>query len=127
MIELKKDIDRKKIPENENLNKIVHIVKRILGFHKEQNGKGLPRILPLRPSDLAHKTKVSDCKVFNRKHIKILSPKQMLQRLSILLAQVKACNTPEKLLNEIKQIIYSLYRAKGITNVEKYKNVVQKW
>ena len=51
----------------------------------------------------------------------------MLQRLSIVLAQVKACNTPEKLLNEIKQIIYSLYRAKGITNVEKYKNVVQKW
>lgn len=90
MIELKKDIDRKKIPENENLNKIVHIVKRILGFHKEQNGKGLPCILPLRPSDLAHKTKVSDCKVFNRKHIKILSPKQMLQRLQTALSQVKA-------------------------------------
>ena len=55
MIELKKDIDRKKIPENENLNKIVDIVKRILDFYKEQNGKGLPRILALRPSDLVHK------------------------------------------------------------------------
>ena len=36
LIELKKDIDRKKIPKNENLNKIVDIVKRILDIHKEQ-------------------------------------------------------------------------------------------
>ena len=36
----------------------------------------------------------------------------MLQRLPIALAQVKAGNTSENLLNEIRQIIYSLYRAK---------------
>ena len=47
--------------------------------------------------------------------LKILSPKQMLQRLQIALAQVKAGNTYENLLNEIRQIIYSLYRAKEIT------------
>ena len=39
----------------------------------------------------------------------------MLQRLPIALAQVKALNTSENLLNEIKQIIYYLYRAKEIT------------
>ena len=39
----------------------------------------------------------------------------MLQRLPVVLAQVKAGNTSEKLLNEIRQIIYSLYREKKIT------------
>ena len=39
----------------------------------------------------------------------------MLQRLPIALAQVKAANTSENLLNEIIQIIYYLYRAKEIT------------
>ena len=41
----------------------------------------------------------------------------MLQRLSIALAQVKAGNTSENLLNEIRQIIYSLYWAKEITKI----------
>ena len=40
----------------------------------------------------------------------ILTPKQMLQRLPIAFAQVKAGNTYENLLNEIRQIIYYLYR-----------------
>ena len=39
----------------------------------------------------------------------------MLQRLPIALAQVKAGNTSENLLNEIRQIIYSLHRSKEIT------------
>ena len=47
--------------------------------------------------------------------LKILSTKQMLQRLPIALAQVKAGNTSENLLNEIRQIMYSLYRAIEIT------------
>ena len=41
--------------------------------------------------------------------LKILSPKQMLQRLPIALAQVKAGNNSESLLNEIRQIVYSMY------------------
>ena len=41
--------------------------------------------------------------------LKVLTPKQMLQRLPIALAQVKAGNNSENLLNEIRQIIYSLY------------------
>ena len=41
--------------------------------------------------------------------LKVLTTKQMLQRLPIALAQVKAGNTSENLLNEIRQIIYFLY------------------
>ena len=48
---------------------------------------------------------------------KILTSRQMLQRLSIALAQLKAGNTSGNLLNELIQIIYSLYRAKEIYNV----------
>ena len=48
-------------------------------------------------------------KVSDSSHLKILTPKQVLQRLPIALAQVKAVNTFENLLNEICQIICSLY------------------
>ena len=47
--------------------------------------------------------------------IKILTPNQMLKRLPIALAQVKAGNNSESLLNEIRQIVYTLYRSKEIT------------
>ena len=56
---------------------------------KETQGKG-------RPSDLA-------------RQLKRLTLKQMLQRLPIALAQLEAVNTSENLLNEVRQIIYSLY------------------
>ena len=49
------------------------------------------------------------------KGLKILTPKKMLQRLPIALAQVKAGNNSESLLNEIRQIVYSLYQSKQIT------------
>ena len=49
------------------------------------------------------------------KGLKILTPKQMLQRLPIALAQVKAGNNSENLWNEIRQIVYSLYQSKEIT------------
>ena len=44
--------------------------------------------------------------------LKILTPKEMLQLLPIALAQVKAGKNSENLLNEIRQIIYSLYQSK---------------
>ena len=47
--------------------------------------------------------------------VKIVTPNQMLKRLPIALAQVKAGNNSESLLNEIRQIVYSLYRSKEIT------------
>ena len=49
------------------------------------------------------------------KGLKILTPKQMLQRLPIALAQLKAGNNLESLWNEIRQIFYSLYQSKQIT------------
>ena len=49
------------------------------------------------------------------KTLKILTPKQMLQRFLISLAQLKADNTSKKLINEVQEIMYSLYRANKIT------------
>ena len=49
------------------------------------------------------------------KGLKILTPKQMLQRLPIAYAQVKAGNNSESLLNETRQIVYTLYQSKQIT------------
>ena len=51
-------------------------------------------------------------KVSDLSNLKLLSPKEMLQRLPIALAQVKIGNSSENLLNGIRQIIYSLYREK---------------
>ena len=51
------------------------------------------------------------------KGLKILTPKQMLQRLPIALAQVKTGNNSESLFNEIRQIRYSLYQSKQITKI----------
>ena len=58
------------------------------------------------------------------KGLKILTPKQMLQRLPIALAQVKAGNNSESLLNEIRQIVYSLYQSKKITK-KVYNNIIK--
>ena len=53
-------------------------------------------------------------KVTKGRRLKILTPKQMFQRLTIALAQVKADNNSQSLLNENRQIIYSLYRSTEI-------------
>ena len=56
--------------------------------------------------------------------LEILTPKQMLQRLPIALAQVKASNNSESLLNEISQIVYSLYQSKQTTK-KVYNNIIK--
>ena len=55
--------------------------------------------------------------------LKILTPNQMLKRLPIARAQIKAGNNSESLLNEIRQIVYSLYRSKEITK-KVYNNII---
>ena len=55
--------------------------------------------------------------------LKILTPNQMLKRLPIALAQVKAGNNSESLLNKIRQIVYFLYRPKEITK-KVYNNII---
>ena len=47
--------------------------------------------------------------------LKILTNKQMLNRLPILLAQIQAGNNSKSLKNELRQILYSLYRSKVLT------------
>ena len=82
--------------KNEKPNKIVKIVEEILKFNKQQQlGTGL----------------------------KILTPNQMLSRLPITLAQLKAGNNSEKLKNEIRQLLYSLYRSKNMGK-EVYNNLI---
>ena len=64
--------------------------------------------------------------ILNTDHskLKILTPNQMLQRLPIALEQVKAGNNSENLLNEIRQIVYSLYQSKEITK-KVYNNIIK--
>ena len=55
--------------------------------------------------------------------LKILTQNQMLLRLLISLAQLKAGNNSEKLKNEIRQLLYSLYRSKQLTK-QLYKSLI---
>ena len=57
------------------------------------------------------------------KGLKILTPNQMLSRLPISLAELKAGNNSEKLKNEIRLLLYSLYRSKNLTK-QIYKSFV---
>ena len=87
--DLKEEIEdiREQEKETANPNEIVDIVEKILEFDKQHQGQGL----------------------------KILTPNQILSRLPISLAQLKAGNNSEKLKNEIRQLLYSLYRSKKLT------------
>ena len=55
--------------------------------------------------------------------LKILTPNQMLNRLPIYLAQLKARNNSRKLKNEIRQLLYSLYKSKKLTK-QLYKSLI---
>ena len=82
--------------EIEKPDEIVNIVEKILKFNEQnQQGQGL----------------------------KILTPNQMLSRLPIALAQLKAGNNSEKLKNEIRQLLYSLYFSKNMTK-QVYNNLM---
>ena len=58
------------------------------------------------------------------KGLKILINKQMLNRLPILLAQIQAGNNSKSLKNEVRQILYSLYRSKVLTKTV-YNNLIK--
>ena len=85
--------------EIEQPDKILEIVEKVLDFNKKiRKQQGL--------------------------ELKILTPNQMLSRLPITLAQLKAGNNSEKLKNEIRQLLYSLYKSKKLTkNV--YNNLIK--
>ena len=56
--------------------------------------------------------------------LKLLTPRQIFQILSVALSQVEAGNNPEILLNEIRQIFFILYQPKEITK-KVYKTIVK--
>ena len=70
-------------------------------------------------------TKFKGASILNLDHsrLKVLTPKQMSQRLPIDLTQVKAGNNSESLFNESRQIVYSLYQSNQITK-KVYNNII---
>ena len=87
----------------DNLNKFYHSREEVINFFRDH-------IEML--SDANCNAKQNETKGTG---LKILSPKQMLQRLQIALGQVKAGNNSKSLLNEIREIAYSLYQSKQFT------------
>ena len=81
--------------ETNDPDEIVNLVQMILEFNRQLQEQGL----------------------------KILTPNQMLSRLPFSLAQLKAGNNSEKLKNEIRQLLYFLYRSKKLTK-QLYKSLV---
>ena len=78
---------------------------------------------PFKSKIFLTKSKGSGILNTNHSKLKLITPKQMLKRLPIALAQVKAGNNSENLLNEIRQIVYSLYQSKEITR-KVYNNLI---
>ena len=66
----------------------------------------------------------AELKATKETRLKILTPKQTLQRLPIALAQVNSGDNSENLLNEIGQIVHSVYQSKEIT-VKVYNNTIK--
>ena len=95
--DLKDEIEKMSEDEKviEKTNEILDIVEKIIEFNEKVQSGGL----------------------------KILTPNQMLSRLPITLAQLKAGNNSQKLKNEIRQLLYSLYRSKKLTK-QLHKNLV---
>ena len=87
----------KKMPKSETEIEIINIVEKILRFNEQNQQKG--------------------------QGIKILTPNQMLNRLPIALAQLPAGNNSNKPKNEIRQLLYSLYRSKNMTE-QVYKSLI---
>ena len=73
--------------------------------------------------DIAEKILELNNKIHSGQELKILTPSQMLSILPNFLAQLKAGNNSEKLKNEIRQILYSLYRSKQLTKTI-YNNLI---
>ena len=64
-------------------------------------------------SELESEESEAERRKHSEQRLKILTPDQMLGRLPITLAQLKAGNNSQKLINEIRQLLYSLYRSKN--------------
>ena len=99
---------------------ILSLLKDIPKFKNKKTDKhpGTTDMPELESEEFAEQEKKQEAK-----GLRILTPSQMLSRLPISLAQLKAGNNSEKLKNEIRQLLYSLYRSKKLTK-QLYKSLV---
>ena len=104
----------------EKMAKILSLLKEILD---PSNKKSDEQLDTTDMSELESEESASERRNQQGQGLKILTPDQMLSRLPITLAQLKAGNNSEKLKNEIRQLLYSLYRSKKLTK-QLYKSLV---
>ena len=100
--------------------KILSLLKEILD---PSNKKSDEQLDTTDMSELESEESAAERRNQQGQGLKILTADQMLSRLPITLVQLKAGNNSEKLKNEIRQLLYSLYRSKKLTK-QLYKSLV---
>ena len=112
LLKLKTDI--RNMSENEVKNKGLDLLKTIVDKILDVN-----KLLDMPNLESAEQRRRDQ----QGQGLKILTPEQMIIRLPVLLAQLKAGSNSEKLKNEIRQIVYSLHRSKNLSKTI-YNNLV---
>ena len=109
---------------------IVNLVEKILVFNEQADtfytSEESPRnIMP----ELENEESAAQRRNQRGEGLKTLTPKQMLSRLPLSLAQLKGGNNSQKLKNKIRQLLYSLYRSKKLSQTiyKNLMNVIEKW
>ena len=119
---------------NEEYNKFTHNFTQFKKYKSENKSKFSPNQRKTQRYDRDLKNIVDLDNIYNLKSgsdtskkgegLKVLTNKQMLNRLPILLAQIQAGNNSRSLKNELRQILYSLYRSKVLTKTV-YNNLIK--
>ena len=140
------DMNRESFKRYSNFQMLTAMLKAVYTINDRKKNNELVRMIKSRLNDLKNEIErmsedeikiekpyeivniVENILEFNRQNqevqgLKILTPNQMLSRLPISLAQLKAGNNSEKLKNEIRQLLYSLYRSKKLTKTI-YNNLI---
>ena len=115
--------------ESERPDAIVDLFEKIIDFNQSDTfytPEESPRNIML---DLETEESASERRKHEGHGLKILTPQQILSRLPISLAQLKAGNNSQKLKNEIRQLLYSLYRTKKLSKTiyKHLMNAISKW
>ena len=118
-IEFKKDLGRKK--QRDPKDKSIEQKKTINNIKSLYNSR--EKVVQMF-NNYAKNTSRNIYKSKQEIGIKILTPKQMFQRLPIALVKIKASNNSESLSNEIRQIVCYLYHSKEITK-KVYNNIIK--
>ena len=119
--DVKKILNKQSVTTNEvNMIKMLSLLQEIIKPNdKKTNEQPDATNMPELESEESAKQRRNQ----QGKGLKLLMPNQMLSRLLISLAQLKAENNSEKLQNEIRQLLYSLYKSRKLTK-EIYKSLI---